>query len=555
MTRKILTRKSVSTIGSILALISSGALAYSPSASAQLSPSCEAIYKSTPVIEEIEVDRGSVFTDEDPLPKWLPIETVNKFHKLSQEHLITQELLFKTGEPLDQYRIEETLRNLRSLGILQQEEIRCESRPGNRVMVKVSTRDAWSLEPILNLAVLNAGTTWSLGFREFNLMGLGKQLRTSYSDHFGDSQLSAAYFDPRIAGSRWRWSVSGLTFDSGESASFALGHPFYSLETQWGGGMTLNHFHGNEILINDGIITNEFSARRRNLQIDAAYAVNPSSSAANRVGLFYRYAEREFTPVESSITSPPDNRTEAPLGLLYRRIAADYITENHVAHFDRPEYFNLGNDLSATIGYSAPTFGADKDEILFSLNDAQGYTFREGHFIQGGISAAGRLHRGRVENFGGGIRLQWFLRETKLDSKVLKHTFVVDTNFFATERQDNDRFLSLGESTGLRGYRNHVITGDRRLRVTFEDRLFNDRRVAGLLTFGGVIFADTGYVWEKNESFDLGDLATGVGIGLRIAWPASATEQVIRIDLAWPLSSVPQDDGNPKFMLVTATEF
>lgn len=526
-----------------------------PPATAQISPSCENLYDKAPVITDIVVERQPVFSATAPLPRWLSAETVNRFHTLSQKQLITQELLFKRGESLDRYRIEETLRNLRSLGILQHEEVRCEALPDNRVLVRVFTRDAWSLEPILNFEVSDAGTTWTAGFREFNLMGHGKQLRAFYSDHFGDTQVGASFFDPRIQGSRWRWSISGLDFGSGESASLAIAHPFYSLETKWGGGISLSHLREEEFLVKNGIITNQFKARRQNLTVDVAYAVKADTSLAHRLGIFYRYAQRDFEPIATSVTAPPADRGEAPLGISYSRIVSQYIMENRIAHFARPEYFNLGNSLAAEIGYSSPAFGGDTDELVFGVNDIQGYAFREGHFTRTFVSATGRVHQGRVENFQGQIRLQWFLRHTALDTDWLGHTFLVDTDFIFTKRLDADRFLSLGESSGLRGYSNYLFTGDRLLRLTLEDRIFADQKIAGLFALGAVVFANSGYVWDEGESFDLGDLVTGAGFGFRIALPASSTEQVIRIDIAWPLNEVAGDDGKPKFTFVTATEF
>lgn len=522
---------------------------------AQISLSCENLYDKAPVITEIVVERQPVFSETDPLPRWLSAETVNRFHTLSQQHLITQELLFKRGESLDRYRIEETLRNLRELGILQHEEIRCEALPDNQVLVRVVTRDAWSFEPILDFAIFDSGTTWTAGFREFNLMGQGKQLRAFYSDHFGDAQVGASFFDPRIHGSRWRWSASGLDFDSGESASLAIAYPFYSLETKWGGGISLSHLSEEEFLVNDGIITNQFKARRQNLTVSAAYAVKASTSLAHRLGLFYRYAQRDFEPIATALTAPPADRGEAPVGINYSLIVARYITERRIFHFDRPEYFNLGNSLTAEIGYSSPAFGGDTDELIFGLSDTQGYALREGHFTRAFVSAAGRVHQGRVENFQGQIRLQWFLRNTTIDTDLLRHTFLVDTDFVYTKRLDADRFLSLGESNGLRGYPNYLFTGNRLLRLTFEDRIFADQKIAGLFVLGGVVFANSGYVWDEKESFDLGDLITGAGFGFRVALPASSTEQVIRIDVAWPLNEVAGDDGKPKFTIVTATEF
>lgn len=522
---------------------------------AQDAPTCEPLYAAAPMIAEVEVERGPMFTDDDDLPDWLPAATVNRFHPLSRPGLIEQELLFAVGEPLNRERIEETLRNLRDLGVLRREEIACEPLSGNRVRVKVATRDAWSLEPILDLAMVDAGTAWTVGLRESNLFGRGKRIQATFANRFGDPQVGVSYLDPRVLGSRWRWSLSGLDFGSGESAAAAVSHPFYSLETRWAGGFAASHRRGDEVLIDDGVTANEYRARRQSVRGDLAYAPVAGTPVVHRVGLFASRSERDFQATAETLAPPPSDRTEAAIGVNYRRLGVHYVTERRVDHFDRPEYLNLGNDFSLEVGFSGASLGADGDEVLFAMSDTQGIAFRPGHFLSGSAAASGRLHAGRVDNLQAGGGVLWVVRETPIDGAGLHHTLLGRADFLLTDRLDDDRFLSVGESTGLRGYTDHAITGKRRLRATAEDRIFSDLRVADLLALGGIVFVDTGYVWEGGEAVDLADLATGAGFGLRLAWPAAASEQVVRLDVAWPLNDVDGDNGDPKISFLTTTRF
>jgi hypothetical protein len=522
---------------------------------AQVAPTCEGLYAAAPTIAEVEVARGPVFTEEDELPEWLPAATVNRLHPLSRPGLIEQELLFAVGEALDRERVEETLRNLRDLGVLRREEIRCEPLSGNRVRIMVATRDAWSLEPIVDLAMVDAGTAWTVGLRESNLFGRGKRIRATFANRFGDPQIGVSYLDPRLLGSRWRWSLSGLDFGSGESAAAAVAHPFYSLETRWAGGLTASHRRGDEALIDDGVTATQYRARRQSGRADLAYAPVVGAPVVHRIGLFVSRSERDFEATDATTARLPMDRTEAAIGLNYRRLGVHYITERRIDHFDRPEYLNLGNDFSLEIGFSSEGLGADADEVLFAVSDTQGVAFRPGHLLSGSVSGSGRLHAGRVDNLHVGGNVLWVVRETAIDGAGLHHTLLGRADFLLTDRLDDDRFISVGESTGLRGYSNHAITGQRRLRATVEDRIFSDLRIADLLAVGGIAFVDTGYVWERGETVDLADLATGAGFGLRLAWPAAASEQVVRLDVAWPLNDVGGDNGDPKVSFLTTTRF
>jgi len=55
----------------------------------------------------------------------------------------------------------------------------------------------------------------------------------------------------------------------------------------------------------------------------------------------------------------------------------------------------------------------------------------------------------------------------------------------------------------------------------------------------GVVFVDTGAVWEETDDIDLGELRISAGVGLRISLPIGAA---IRLDLGYPLKKEDDDD-------------
>jgi len=524
-------------------------------ARAQRSPTCEAFYAAAPRIESITILREPVFPPEEPVPGWFPAAALNRIHPLSREWLVSRELLFREGERLDRERLNETLRNLRALGLFQREEIRCEEAGPDAVHVRVRTRDAWTLEPILDLAVLDEGTAWTVGLRESNLLGRGKTLEATYADRFGDRRIAGRFVEPRILDSRWAASLNGADFESGESLGLRLNRPFFSLETPWSASLDARHARGDESRVDDGVTVNEYRARRRRAGAAYEIAVVPGAPVTHRAGLYYRWEEKRFSETPESLAPPPTDRRFSSLGLRYRRLVTDYITERRVNRFDRPEYFNLGNDLRLELGVSLSALGADRDEALFFAADRAGVALREGHFLTGSLLCSGRYHGGRVENLELAFRGDWVLRDTVLDGYGLAHSLVGRLRALYTERLDDDRFVSLGESNGLRGYASHAVTGRQRLLLSLEDRVFAERRVAGVLALGGIVFADAGYVWKGLEDVRPGDLAVGLGLGLRVAWPAASNEQILRLDLAFPLRDLPGDDGRPKFSFLTSRRF
>jgi outer membrane translocation and assembly module TamA len=111
---------------------------------------------------------------------------------------------------------------------------------------------------------------------------------------------------------------------------------------------------------------------------------------------------------------------------------------------------------------------------------------------------------------------------------------------------DNDKELLLGAESGLRGYSVREFSGNKKLFFSVEDRLFLNDEVLELFSIGGALFFDTGMVWRKDESVDLSELKSDVGIGLRFALTKSSAAEVIRVDLAYALN---ENNANNRWVL------
>lgn len=523
-------------------------------AAAQELPTCEPLFASGPTIESIEVVHRPPLGPDDRLPHPLSPAAINRLHATTRPGVIERELLVHPGERLDRERLRDTLRHLRGLGYLRREAIRCTPLPDNRVRLVVEAQDAWAIEPILDLAMVDAGTAWTVGVRNTNLGGRGKRLAATYANRFGDPQVALGYLDPRLLGSWWQGSVDATNTGTGESAAVSLAHPFYSLETPWAASLALGHRRGDEALVDDGVATSGYRATRESARVEWATALKRGAPVVHRGGLFAATTSRRFTPTAAT-TNLPTDRSEGSVGLFYRRLGVGYVTERHVDHFDRPEYINLANDLSGEVGVAATTLGSDTPALLFALSDSDGHRWQPGRWVRASLSASGRLEGGQVVNLQTGAGVVGVVQHTPLDTAALSHTLVARANLLTTRHLDDDRFLSAGASTGLRGYNDHAITGDTRLRLTVEDRLFAAARIAGVATMGGLCFVDSATVWRHADGFDLASLATSAGLGLRLAWPVAASEQVIRLDLAFPLDRIDGDNHQPKVTFLTTTRF
>jgi outer membrane protein assembly factor BamA len=108
-----------------------------------------------------------------------------------------------------------------------------------------------------------------------------------------------------------------------------------------------------------------------------------------------------------------------------------------------------------------------------------------------------------------------------------------------------EEFFSVGGSDSLRGFDRDDIKGNAYVlgNVEFLTPIFGERLVRG------VLFADVGNAYDSFSDIDLGDLKTGVGVGLR--WKVKTFVKVdVRVDAAYAT-----DTGDSKLYVGTDSTF
>ncbi|MEW6439610.1 MAG: POTRA domain-containing protein [bacterium] len=510
--------------------------------------SCQRLFRETPgmVIREIRITQRDVFDPSEGLPGWFPWQTVNRLHLRTAEQVIRDELLLREGDRLDPDLIQESRRNLRALDYFRDERIDCDRIDDRGVRVSISLREVWSLIPVFDIQEVEGSRIVTAGLTEQNLLGLGKVLSASYRkgaqsrNLFVEDSWRVRYLDPNVLGSRVQmaWTVQDL--ETGESTRASLERPFYSLETPWAAGASMNHARFRRRLIQNGRIVADYDREDNAGMLHFGAALRPGPPVVHRLEATYNYVQRrirDFRPLSGEDPPPerPQDDTLSYPGIAWRRLGVNYIVERRIAQFERHEDFNLGNDLSLAAGFSADALGAARDEWIFSASDSQGYAFRPGHFALARAVAFGRLAGDTWRNTEGFFHYDHYLRDTPLDAGPLLHTFHLEGEFGYGVNLDPDRLLALGWDTGLRGYDADAFTGNKLLRVSLEDRIFASRRLLGLVALGLLLFWDSGYVWDVGQSIDLDQIRNDAGVGLRIALPQLSGTSVAHLTWGVPV--------------------
>ena len=199
----------------------------------------------TPVIGAIQIVSDEVFEEPSSgFPAFYRI--ANQVHVRTREQVIRRELLFAPGEPLNHERLEQTERNLRALAFLRDarvEAVPAEDGDGEaeRVNIRVTTWDTWSLTPHVDFEHVDGRALWDLGVSENNLLGPGKSLTVAHRTDLDRTSDRIWYYDPQLAGSRFALNVSAADLSDGDEEFFALGRPYFSLEDPCGSSRARGH--------------------------------------------------------------------------------------------------------------------------------------------------------------------------------------------------------------------------------------------------------------------------------------------------------------------------
>ncbi|HZD03959.1 MAG TPA: BamA/TamA family outer membrane protein, partial [Longimicrobiales bacterium] len=214
----------------------------------------------------------------------------------------------------------------------------------------------------------------------------------------------------------------------------------------------------------------------------------------------------------------------------------------------------VGFELALTLGRSIGSFSFDDDEPddlytrirLFQgvgtgpllLNLSAGWEARE-------VFSGGRAGRGWKDIIGELDGILYWQPEA-----LTAHTLFARLAASGGWKMTLPFQLSLGGSTGVRGYPEETWPGARRVVLTAEDRLYVPWPAPRLFDFGFTFFGDAGRMWPGDVPFGTASGWRGaVGAGLRFGFPAGS-RGVVRLDLAFPVDRARAGDPILRLALV-----
>ncbi|MCH7886903.1 MAG: hypothetical protein IIA58_02970 [Candidatus Marinimicrobia bacterium] len=469
------------------------------------------------VIRNIIFVRQNVFSKDDN-PLGLGDPYLNRLHFITRKRIIKQELLFKVGDIFDQDLINETERNLRKLIFIGSVKIAADKNPDGSVDLTVYTRDLWTTVIGIEFSRVNSENVYGLILEEQSLLGYGSPLSFGFTNTVDGNRLKLSNLYKRIRGTRWNLNTFLRDGPDEEYRYFyALNRPLYSLNTKWA---------------LDAQINNQNLPRKKDTDEEFIEQSNSQFYSVTRVyGTRFRklVSSIDFFREKAESEKLFQNISELTGKISFRSLR--FAKAVRLDKMERVEDLELGSSIGFGLSKAGSFINSDRDYWKISAN--QTLSFPSG-------SRSWILQRFRYTNTfenDEDVNSVWEFGIKAYSQIFPNHTIAF--RLFAGSRSNLDErtdIYSLRDRTGLRGYTSgDSLSGRKILLMNLEDRIFSDIKLL-TLSFGGVIFADAGGIWEESESFNLSELNYSIGFGFRWEISKSASSRVTKLDFALPLN-------------------
>ena len=503
------------------------------------------------IIGEIVLEKQNVFDLSNPKENNALYRLANRWHIVTRDSVIRQQLLFREGDAYVQRLIDESARLLRANRYLYTASVEPLRYENGVVDIIVRTRDLWTLVPGASISRKGGENKARVSLSESNLLGRGARLRFTYIEDVDRESTTFEFSDANL-GHSWLSLYLGFADKSdGNTSQLQLLRPFFSLDSRWSAGLEFLEDEREDRLYDLGNEVAEYGHKTDYYSVFGGWSTGLDGGWVRRYRAGFVYDEQRFGEVddpELPNVLPQDRKLVYPF-IELEMLEDRYDTTSNRDQIAKTEDFYMGRRLTARLGYASEGFGSDRDSLIYDVELSRGFGDIRKKAMLLGLGASGRLDDGDSANALLSADARYY---NQISSKRL---FFMTIHGKWGSDLELDNLVELGGDNGLRGYPLRYQVGDASLLFTIEQRYFTNWYPFRLVRVGGAIFADVGRTWGDNPvgGESLGWL-TDVGFGLRFAPTRGSADEVFHLDIAFPLDGDPTID-EVQILLESKTSF
>jgi len=509
-------------------------------------PSFEELEAEGAIIGEIRIDNQNIFDLENPEENNVLYRLANTLHIRTRPAVIRRALLFKSGERVSVQVIEETERNLRNNSFLYEVVIRPIAYNDGVADIEVITKDTWTLDPGLGFSRKGGENESKYGLKELNLLGTGIGVEWQRTEADAGTSDQFLFNNNQVFGTRVRFDYSYNDFNDGEAQSASLVRPFYALDSRWTAGIQ-GGFSDQLNTIDDAT----YQRNRTLASVFGGWSKGLIDGWTHRYsgGFDYLQDTYEILPGQAPPDNEPVDETRVSPFFRYQVIEDQFLKTKNRNQIERPEYFLLGFASDLRIGYAATALGSTRPAWTYVASLNKGWDFSRNRILVANGSVAGVYAGSDDEDQLLSANIQYFAPQSSRAQTFVGLSVDAGNDIFDSNQ------LTLGGENGLPGYPANYQSGDRRVVLNLEQRIYTDWYPFRLFRVGGGLFFDTGRAWggEQDNAVNQ-DWLANVGFGLRVFSVRSAFGTVWRLDVAFPINA-PDDIPDHQILLYRSTNF
>jgi len=499
-------------------------------------PSFAELEAAGAVIGEVRIDTRDIFDLADEKENGILYRAANALHIQTRAGIVRRQLLFKPGERVSARLIEETERLMRSNRIFYDVSIVPVGYRDGVVDIEVRTRDTWTLEPGVSASRAGGVNKTGASLLDTNFLGTGVLFGTS---RFRDADRSGTEYHfsaPHLFDGWTAIDYLHAQLSDGETRTASIARPFYALDTRWATGFSTSTDTRIDSVFSNGAKVAQFRHRQDTAETFAGRSAGLVEGWVHRYSAGFSYLKDAYTDepgLPPPAQLPPDQTLAAPF-FRYELVQDNYEKVKNRDLIERPEYFAMGTQSKVQLGRALSGLGSTQNLWLYSASASDGFRLPSNRVLLGSASISGQTGYGPLDRdlASGSIRFYGHPTSRTLTFVSLSGDALKDPNASSQ--------LTLGGDTGLRGYPRSYQTGDRRLLLNVEERVYTDWYPFRLFRVGGAVFYDWGRAWGgPGESPSSAHWLRNVGFGLRILSARSSFGNVLHVDLAFPLNRDP----------------
>src|SRR5690606_5980321 len=133
---------------------------------------------------------------------------------------------------------------------------------GDEIDILVVTQDSWSLEPQFSLSRQADDTESGFAISDDNVLGTGNSVVIGYEQTADRNSIRYSFSNPHFLNKPIAVKLSFAETSDGDNSVVQIARPFYSLNTPWATGISLEDTTEVSIIRQGGDVINEYQHQR-----------------------------------------------------------------------------------------------------------------------------------------------------------------------------------------------------------------------------------------------------------------------------------------------------